>query len=257
MKVTVLGSGGWIPTAQQETACYMIESGGVLILLDAGTGLSNLGRYREVLQQHETIHIVLSHYHMDHIIGLSFLPVFCRNHTVWIHGPGEPAYPKGAGKILSDFFCEPFSSSPVEDLAERLFFADYHEGLFNVGNVTFKAFRQSHSHPSFGLKVENSLFYATDTGVSQQTFERAAGVSLMLHECWTLEPADDPYHSSLEQIIQKLAPNTGGGRLGLIHRNPRWGNQDRAAAKSRIASAKEKINGWQIELVEDHQVFQL
>jgi ribonuclease BN (tRNA processing enzyme) len=249
MKLTVLGSGGWIPTPNNETACYMIESGDDLILLDAGTGLSNLEHYHDVLRNFDTIHIVLSHYHLDHIIGLSFLPVFFKDHTVWIYGPGEPAYPGGVRKTLNDFFSEPFSSSTVEELIDQIYFKDYTLGAFSVGNVTIEAFRQVHAHISYGLKVGNDLYYATDTMVLNETFEHASDVKLLLHECWEIESAEDPFHTSLDEFIRYL-PAEPTVRIGLIHRNPRWNQHDLMKAKARIGSRD-------IELIEDHQVIYL
>ncbi len=250
MKVTVLGSGGWIPTPKNETACYMIESGDDLILLDAGTGLSNLKHYHEALKNFDTIHIVLSHYHLDHIIGLSFLPLFFKDHTVRIYGPGEPAYPGGVRKILNDFFSEPFFSSSVEELTDRIYFEDYTTGLlFSVGNVSFEAFKQVHAHVSCGLKIGSELYYASDTTVLHEALERASDVKLLLHECWEIETGGDPFHSFLDDLIKKM-PDELGVKIGLIHRNPRWNQQD-------MMKVREKIGNRNIELIEDHQVIYL
>ncbi len=42
MRMTVLGSGGWIPTSSRQTSCYLITSGTEALVFDAGTGLGAL-----------------------------------------------------------------------------------------------------------------------------------------------------------------------------------------------------------------------
>ena len=249
MKLTVLGSGGWIPTHENETACYMIETEKALILLDAGTGVSNLSSYQDVIRRYDTLHIVLSHYHFDHVIGLSYLPMLFNKHQIWIHGPGAPAYPAGVKEILNSFFSEPFAGSSAEELTEHMHFADYTEGPFMVENVSFQAFPQHHAHPSYGLKVENLLYYASDTSLLEATFQRAEGVKMLLHECWDLERVEESFHTSLEEILATI-PSKVNYQVGLIHRNPRWGLKE-------LAAAQEKINSRNIKFMEDYQYYEL
>lgn len=249
MKLTVLGGGGWIPTHENETACYMIETEGALILLDAGTGVSNLSSYQDVIQRYDTLHIVLSHYHFDHIIGLSFLPMLFNDHQIWIYGPGAPAYPAGVNEILNSFFSEPFAGSSAEKLTDNIGFVDYTEGPFMVGDVSFEAFSQHHAHPSYGLKVDNSLYYASDTSLLKETFQQAEGVKMLLHECWDLERVKDSYHTSLEELLEAI-PEKVSYQVGLVHRNPRWGLME-------LAAAQEKINSRNIKFMEDYQYYEL
>ncbi len=249
MKLTVLGSGGWIPTNENETACYMIETDEDLILLDAGTGLSNLSKYQHVIQHYETLHIVLSHYHFDHIIGLSYLPMMFNNHKIRIYGPGEPAYSQGVKQILHRFFSEPFSGSSAEELTPNISFIDYREGMFNVGNVEFEAFQQHHSHVSYGLKLDGALYYASDTSLLPETFQRAEGVKMLLHDCWELEPVEESFHSSLGEILEAI-PAKATYQVGLVHRNPRWGLNE-------LAAAQEKIGSRYVVFMEDYQHYEL
>ena len=50
MKITVLGSGGWFPSKSRHTSSYLIEYKNKLCILDAGTGISNLNNYNDVLE---------------------------------------------------------------------------------------------------------------------------------------------------------------------------------------------------------------
>ena len=52
MIVTILGSNGWIP-GKNETSAFMVEIDNTLILLDAGSGISNLRNYTEILNKYD------------------------------------------------------------------------------------------------------------------------------------------------------------------------------------------------------------
>ena len=68
MNIYILGAAGWIPGAN-ETSCIMVENKGQLFILDAGTGLSNIRKYAHILDKYDTVHLLLSHYHLDHMIA--------------------------------------------------------------------------------------------------------------------------------------------------------------------------------------------
>ncbi len=61
-----------------NTPCVTISHGDTLIILDAGTGIRNLGieLLREANGKEDplTLHLFLTHTHWDHIQGLPFLP---------------------------------------------------------------------------------------------------------------------------------------------------------------------------------------
>ena len=67
MKIVLLGTGGYHPSELRHTACMMLPSQG--IVLDAGTALF---RVRDWLET-DHLNILLTHAHLDHIIGLTFL----------------------------------------------------------------------------------------------------------------------------------------------------------------------------------------
>src|SRR6476660_6038546 len=67
MKLLLLGTSGYHPSEQRQTACLMLPEVG--IVLDAGTGFF---RVRDHLAT-TTLDILLSHTHLDHVAGLTFL----------------------------------------------------------------------------------------------------------------------------------------------------------------------------------------
>ena len=67
MKLVLLGTGGYFPTAKRQTACLMLPEVG--IVLDAGTGMYRIGRNLQT----KRLDIFLTHTHLDHIAGLTYL----------------------------------------------------------------------------------------------------------------------------------------------------------------------------------------
>ena len=55
MRMTVLGSGGWIPTSSRQTSCYLVTSGTEALILDAGTGFGALHIDPSLLDGVETV----------------------------------------------------------------------------------------------------------------------------------------------------------------------------------------------------------
>ena len=67
MKLVLLGTTGYHPNDERQTACFMLPEQG--IVLDAGTAMY---RVRDQLVTPE-LDIFLTHAHLDHIVGLTFL----------------------------------------------------------------------------------------------------------------------------------------------------------------------------------------
>ena len=89
MKLIALGSGGWHATGSRHTASYLIDTGESLIILDTGSGLSRLSNHLDILNKYEEINIIYSHYHLDYIIGLSYINNWSKEKRLNIYGPGK------------------------------------------------------------------------------------------------------------------------------------------------------------------------
>ena len=85
LKIKVLGVRGSAPTSGKEmqeygeaTSCLMIEAGGRTCFLDAGTGIMNAPDVGS-----DPVSIFITHPHLDHILGLPFLPhLFQEDHHI-------------------------------------------------------------------------------------------------------------------------------------------------------------------------------
>lgn len=232
--VWVLGSMGWMPHRGQQTCCVLVEKGDELIMLDAGTGVSNLEQCADVLARHDRLSIVLSHYHLDHVTGLMYLKRFVRDKRVDIYGPGTPVYPRSTESYFTEVLQPAVYSAGHLGFAREVAYHDYGGRDFCIGDVSVSVREQSHTAPSFELRIDNDLVYATDSSFDAGAWEDAAPAKLLLHECWQ-DTCGDPRHTSADALVQGL-PDGRYDRVVLIHQNPAWTRAKRAQIADEVSA---------------------
>jgi ribonuclease BN (tRNA processing enzyme) len=245
IKITVLGSGGWIPTRKRETSSYLLQIDKKLIILDAGSGISRLSEYKNILENYSEVSIILSHYHLDHIIGLSYLPAFIKNKVLNIFAPSKKYYENNASEILSDFTSFPFFSKNIKNFAKVVNLYEYDTQGFFIDELKIGICEQKHTAPSFGITVGKYLHYATDTSVIKRTFEIAKDVDLLLHECWQIKANAKSGHTSIEELLNYSKKIK---KMALIHINPTWIDED-------FNQLESVIKDTNIVLVKDEMIF--
>lgn len=228
-RMVLFGSGGWIPSRFRETMCVLVEVGPTLFVLDAGTGMR---RFRSrigsaLLQRHERIVILLSHYHLDHIIGISYLPLNFTGKRVIIYAPESGAEGRKPEEILARLFDAPVFF-PLSGFPCEVEIRGIREGEHEIDGVRIAVHPQSHTVPSVAYRIEDFLYYATDRRPTPDLVQHAAGVQVLLHDA-SFDEDDfvgiaDPellkkqlWGHSTAQDAARLACDAGAGRLGLIH----------------------------------------
>lgn len=231
--VIPLGTMGWIPSHRRETMCFAIDSTDGLILLDLGTGLSRLASEpgQSLLNKHRNAIVLLSHYHLDHTIGLTYLPHFFRARKVVVAGPGADICGQGVERALSRICQPPIFSLPLQRFPLEFEFHDLVRGENRIGDLLVHAISQVHSDPSIGIRVKG-IVYITDTVCSSQTVEFSRKARILIHEAWldradymtaagNAEACDLTSHSHSDGVAA-IAKEADVETLVLTHLNPAY-----------------------------------
>lgn len=221
MKLVLLGTGGYHPNGRRHTACLMLPEQG--IVLDAGTGFFRVGAHLAT----PTLDVLLSHAHLDHVVGLTYLLDILADHPqthVTVHAMAEKIAVLRTHLLHEQLFPAklPCHWSPLG------------ENPITVGGAVVRHFPLIHPGGSTGFRLEwpgRSLAYITDTTArpGADYLEHIRGVDLLVHECnfpdaqqgW----AERTGHSFATAVAQ-LAAAAGVGRLVLVHFDTRSESPD-------------------------------
>jgi ribonuclease Z len=221
MKLVLLGTGGYYPTSQRHTACMMLPELGVV--LDAGTGMCYLREYLDTGR----LDIFLTHAHLDHIAGLTYLinlvPADVLGRTT-VHGEADKL-----AAVREHLFAELiFPVKPTFNLQPLT-------GVSSLpGGGTLSYFPLQHPGGSIGYRLDwpgHSMAYVTDTtaAANAEYVSHIRGVDLLVHEANFPEDIDAiaviTGHSWLQPVAE-VAAAADVGRLVLVHADPQ--NDDNA-----------------------------
>jgi ribonuclease BN (tRNA processing enzyme) len=228
--IVILGSGGWIPAERRETACVLVRRGESALVLDAGTGARRLVGDPAHLEGVKRLDVVLTHFHLDHVCGLSYLPALPLRAQVW--APGRWLYGSASEELLGPLRRPPLSAFDAAELGEVRELA---AGPQQIGAFTVTARAQlQHWSPTAGLRVGDELALITDTAYDPGGAELARGVGQLLHEAWS--PSADARSAEGDATGRDaglIAAAAGAGRLTLIHLNPLLADHEAVLADAR------------------------
>jgi ribonuclease BN (tRNA processing enzyme) len=218
--LTILGGGGWFPAHGRQTACAVLRRGDRAIMIDAGTGVGRIVERPELLGGVQRLDIVLTHFHLDHIAGLAYLPALgvCQHTTVW--GPGQILYDTPTHAVLDAVSHEPLHPVPLEE--QDIGVRDLPHVEFELAGIPIIIRRQDrHSAPSLGIRFGDELAWVTDTAYDPESVRFAAGCEILAHEAWCTSTSvrNPDIHASAAQAAD-VAARAGSQRLVLIHLPP-------------------------------------
>jgi ribonuclease BN (tRNA processing enzyme) len=222
MRLTVVGSGSISLSPTRSCSAHYLEAGELRLLFDCGPGAAH-SMARHGVNWWEITHIVLSHWHLDHISDVPVL-LFAWRHArleprtapLTIVGPvGTRALIERWAAALGDWLRLPgFPLEVVEPLLET---------PCDLGHdVTLTARSVPHTEESVAYSVEHGgkrLVYTGDTGEDASLGEWAAGCDVLLAECSLPDSMPVPIHLTPSQT-GALAAAVQPGMLVVTHMYP-------------------------------------
>jgi phosphoribosyl 1,2-cyclic phosphodiesterase len=242
-RVKIWGCRGSVPTPGPDTVTYggntscveVLAGGEEAVVLDAGTGIRALG-LDLVRRGTKTIHLFLTHLHLDHVEGLRFFaPLWDESMELHIWGPRSPLL--SLSERIQRAFSPPLFPRDLRDVPARVSFHDLPGGTWRYEGLSLSSDLVLHPGPTLGFRLEvdgTSLVYLPDhepalAGIERRSLDWVSGGTLtrgadiVLHDAQYAEeeyPAKMGWgHSSVDAAVA-FCRAVGAGQLVLFHHEP-------------------------------------
>lgn len=250
LSLTFWGTRGSIPCPGPHTVryggntpCVELRTGeGWLIILDAGTGIRELGRSLLARADGAAVEgdIFLTHAHWDHIQGIPFFaPLFRKgNHfTIW----GSKSLQTSIDRVVRDQMSPVVFPVSFEELQARIDFQELAEERRTGNGYEVAAFGVRHPGGALGYRFsagngpDRALVYVSDNELGTlarydeppQWRDRfvafARGARVLVHDAMYMADEYAPFvgwgHSTSEDVVE-LALDAEVERLVLFHHRP-------------------------------------
>ena len=208
MRLIFLGTNGWYDTPIGNTLSILIETQKEYIILDAGNGLYKIDRH---ITTDKPIYLFISHFHLDHVVGLHILNKFNLSRGIEVYGP------PGAKKLLSQLIRQPFTAD-LKNLNTPLRIHDRPSLTALPFSVETK--KLAHVSPCYGYRftLENkTIVYCTDTGPCRNLGLLARQADLLITECAYKGGETTKWPHLNPVLAAQAAREAGAKKLVLVH----------------------------------------
>jgi len=249
IRVKLLGARGSLPVSGRAftkyggaTSCLLTDIGGDAIILDAGTGILTCPE----LTAQKGISILISHTHIDHILGFPMCPfLYDRSYDVDVYLSTRDGL--DARSQISALMSPPLWPAGIESVEAKLAFHDISDS-FLIGRTRVETMESNHPGGSTIFKLtaaDKSLVYATDFEHSEYHSEKLADFA---HNCGVLiydsQFRDSEYnekkgwgHSTYEEGI-KMGMRCNAEFTIFYHHDPQRTDSQLDEIEKLIACAK-------------------
>jgi phosphoribosyl 1,2-cyclic phosphodiesterase len=247
MRIKIWGSRGSIPVSGEiyrmyggNTTCLEVRlDSGEIIIIDAGTGIRELGNSLTPEDLEKPLYMLFTHSHWDHIQGFPFFtPIYNKKTRLMVYGCLSVT--KSVSDILSFQMEKAYFPVPLEGVPSKISFTNECIKNLSIGDAKIDAIENNHPNQCHSLKItENgkTFVFATDNELSQKEprtgfsefVEFVENVDCLIHDCMysddEIQDRNGWGHSATSEACQ-LAAQGRVRRFGIFHHDP-----DRADAE--------------------------
>jgi len=213
-----------------NTSCYSIETEQGVLIIDAGTGLTLLGESLAARPTLPPMTILLTHVHLDHIIGLpSFKPLLRTDGQITIMI--EPTCSADWRGALMTLMAKPMWPVDLLRVGAHVRLEEFSRDTFHCYGLTITRCPVSHPQGGVSYRIATSgrtFVIATDREHGDPSQDRAfvefaKDADVLLHDA-QYTPEELPHragwgHSTWEQSA-RVAADIGAGSLVLVSHDP-------------------------------------
>ncbi len=212
-----------------STSCYLVEANDgsrqEAIILDAGSGISNVNDL-----EYKQISILLSHSHLDHILGLPTFPYLgdkARNIRIYLAKKDGLS----AKEQIDGCFSHPYWPLKISEYPASVEIIDMPES-FEIGGVHVETMNSVHPGGSTIISLSQQdakLVFATDyehgnLETENRLVEFSKDAGLLLYDAQYTEDEYEKFkgygHSTPEEGL-KLKEKSGAREIVFIHHSPK------------------------------------
>jgi phosphoribosyl 1,2-cyclic phosphodiesterase len=243
IKVKFWGTRGSIPTPGKHfikyggnTPCVEIRCGETIIILDAGSGMRELGGslLHEFGCTPKEFHILISHTHWDHIQGFPFFtPAYLPGNKLTFYGGNSVS---ALEKLIYSQMDRDYFPITVQELDSEVHFEQITESPYKIDDVTIYFTHLIHPSLSLGFRIEyggKTVVYATDNEMSndpdiEKVYERNIGnliqnADMLIADCqYTVDEYEQKIgwgHTAIDKVIE-IASKYDVKNLFAFHHDP-------------------------------------
>lgn len=213
-----------------NTSCLLLESGSQKLILDAGTGLRKLSD--DLPHQEESLHLLLTHTHGDHIAGLPFFSqVYQKAQKVTFHA-GHLMPEHQLKTMLNKLMAPPFFPISPDAFQADIEWHDFVAGhKFEIGDITIETTPLNHPNNATGYRFtsgDSVICYVTDTEhvpgkPDQNILDLIQGADLVVYDSTYSDEMFEAHvgwgHSTWQEGI-RLCKAANVKQLAIFHHSP-------------------------------------
>jgi ribonuclease BN (tRNA processing enzyme)/ActR/RegA family two-component response regulator len=264
IRVTVWGARGLphvMPNSAsrygRQTSCVSVETKDHLFVMDAGTGIVELGK--EIVAKkryYKDIWICLTHFHLDHILGLGrFAPLYDPNFSIHLIGANDPE--KSLKEVAQATFYSSFSLTKQPPKAKIDIYEILEDNYELFPGVKLSSMYANHPTSTMIYVLDmlgKRITYSPDSEIwgdatAFQDYDEklggfVKGSDILIHDAvYTdkdYETRKHEGHSGLSVVVDFAAEKAEARDLVLFHAHPDYSDEDLdkmlADAKARAAA---------------------
>lgn len=176
MKVKFWGTRGSIPVPGRSTLIYGGNTPSIQvtspdddqIFLDAGSGLREAGIEFMKHPSSNELHLFMSHFHWDHVLGLPFfIPFYDESFHIHVYGMAHDQ--NNIEGVVDSLISPPLFPITKSEFKAKVTYNNISpDSTYEIGNVKIKTFQVNHQCCTLAYKIEEknrSFVYVTDNEI--------------------------------------------------------------------------------------------